>query len=70
LNLYHTSVSDAGLAQLQGLKKLKNVYLWQSKVTDEGAETLKKALPTLSVDMGWKEPAKAEPAKETTTEAK
>jgi len=65
LNLYNTSVSDGGLEQLQGLKKLKNVYLWQSKVTDAGAESLKKALPTLSVDMGWKEPPKAD-TKDTT----
>ena len=62
LNLYHTSVSDTGVEQVQGLKKLKNVYLWESKVTAAGAENLKKALPTLSVDMGWKEPAKTEPA--------
>jgi hypothetical protein len=65
LNLYHTAVSDAGVEQLQGLKKLKNVYLWESKVTDAGADNLKKALPTLSVDMGWKEPPKAD-AKDTT----
>ncbi|MDB5292077.1 MAG: ribonuclease inhibitor [Phycisphaerales bacterium] len=58
LNLYNTGVTDAGLAQLEGLKGLKNLYLWQSKVTDTGAEGLKKSLPTLSIDTGWKEPAK------------
>ncbi|MDB5174523.1 MAG: ribonuclease inhibitor [Phycisphaerales bacterium] len=58
LNLYNTAVTDAGLAQLEGLKGLKNLYLWQSKVTDAGAEGLKKSLPTLSIDTGWKEPAK------------
>lgn len=63
LNLYHTSVTDAGVAQLEPLKKLKNVYLWQSKVTDTGADELKKSLPAVSVDLGWKEPPKAEPDK-------
>jgi Leucine-rich repeat (LRR) protein len=58
LNLYNTSVTDAGMAQLEGLKGLKNLYLWQSKVTDAGADGLKKAIPTIAVDTGWKEPAK------------
>ena len=55
LNLYNTAVTDAGLKDLEGLKALKSIYLWQSKVTEAGADTLKKALPTTSVDMGWKE---------------
>jgi hypothetical protein len=58
LNLYNTSVTDAGMAHLEGLKGLKNLYLWQSKVTDAGADGLKKAIPTVAVDTGWKEPAK------------
>ncbi|HZL35481.1 MAG TPA: c-type cytochrome domain-containing protein [Tepidisphaeraceae bacterium] len=58
LNLYNTAVTDAGLTQLDGLKSLKNVYLWQSKVTESGAKDLKKALPQVAVDMGWKEPGK------------
>jgi len=44
------------------LKHLKNLYVWQTKVTDAGAESLKKANPALSVDTGWKEPAKPETA--------
>jgi hypothetical protein len=56
LNLYNTAVTDAGVSDLSNLKALKNVYLWQSKVTDTGAETLKKAVPSVAVDLGWKEP--------------
>ena len=52
-------VTDGGLENLSGLKTLKNVYLWQSKVSDAGADTLKKALPSAAVDMGWKEPTTA-----------
>lgn len=57
LNLYNTAVSDAGVAKLDGLKSLKKVFLWQSKVTDAGAQDLKKALPQVAVDMGWKAPS-------------
>ena len=52
-------VTDGGLENLGGLKALKSVYLWQSKVSDAGADTLKKALPSAAVDMGWKEPTTA-----------
>ena len=59
LNLYNTAVTDAGLSDLSGLKALKNIYLWQSKVTDTGADSLKKAIPAVAVDLGWKEPTTA-----------
>jgi hypothetical protein len=62
LNLYNTAVSDAGLSDLSGLKSLRNLYLWQSKVTDGGADTLKKSLPSVAVDLGWKEPTTASAA--------
>jgi hypothetical protein len=64
LNLYHTGISDAGLDELKDLKNLKNLYVWQSKVTDGGAEELKKADPSLNIDTGWKETAKADAPKE------
>jgi hypothetical protein len=70
LNLYATSVSDAGLVNLEGMKKLKHLYVWQTKVTDAGAAKLKKAIPGLDVNLGFKlepEPtkiAKAEPKKD------
>ena len=55
LNLYSTGVSDAGLANLQGMKKLKHLYVWQTKVTEAGAANLKKAIPGLDVNLGFKE---------------
>lgn len=55
LNLYSTGVSDAGLTNLQGMKKLKHLYVWQTKVTEGGAANLKKAIPGLDVNLGFKE---------------
>src|SRR6185503_3599845 len=52
LNLYGTAVTDAGLAHLSGMKNLKNLYLWQTKVTADGAASLKKSLPTVTINRG------------------
>jgi len=43
---------DAGLVNLEGMKKLKNLYLWQTKVTDTGVTRLKKALPNVDINRG------------------
>lgn len=56
LNLFDTEITDAGLVKLAKLKSLKKVYVWQTKVTKAGVESLKKALPSLEVDMGWEVP--------------
>ena len=62
LNLYGTQVTDAGLGELEGLKNLRAIYLWQTKVTPEGVESLKKALPQCEINTGWDEKAdKAKP---------
>ena len=53
LNLYQTGITDQGLSQLQELKSLKKIYLWKSKVTPTGATNLQKALPSLTIDLGW-----------------
>jgi len=59
LNLYGTNITDASLANLEGMKKLKHLYLWQTKVTDAGAAKLKKALPGVDINLGYRErPAK------------
>jgi outer membrane biosynthesis protein TonB len=55
LNLYATEVSDGGLANLEGMKKLKHLYVWQTKVSEAGAAKLKKAIPGLDVNLGFKE---------------
>jgi hypothetical protein len=46
-------VTDAGLDQLKGLKHLRNLYVWQTKVTDSGVKKIKAALPNLDVSTGW-----------------
>jgi YHS domain-containing protein len=56
------------LANLSGLKNLKRVYLWQTKVTDKGVADLKKAVANLYVNRGEElaivvAPPPAEPAK-------
>jgi len=53
LNLYGTAIGDAGLEQLTGLKSLRNLYVWQTKVTDEGIKKLKQALPSVNIEKGW-----------------
>ena len=55
INLFDTKVSDAGIAALAELKALKKVYCWQTKVTLAGVNALKKALPTVEIDMGWQD---------------
>jgi hypothetical protein len=66
LNLYGTAVSDAGLTNLEGMKKLKHLYVWQTKVTEAGAAQLKKAIPGLDVNLGFKdEPEPPKIAKKT-----
>lgn len=49
LNLYGTNVTNEGLRQLAGLSKLKKLYLWQSKVDEDGMAWLKAELPDLVV---------------------
>jgi YHS domain-containing protein len=53
--------------KLSGLKGLKRVYLWQTKVTDAGAGALKKAVPGVAVNRGEElaivvKPAETKPA--------
>ena len=63
INLYNTKVTDAGLAVLKNMKFLRKVYAWKSGVTENGAAELKKALPNVDVNLGFKL-AKVEPKKE------
>jgi hypothetical protein len=55
INLFDTKITDAGLRELGKLKGLKKVYCWQTKVTQAGVDALRKALPTVEVDTGWKD---------------
>lgn len=52
LNLYGTRVTDAGLKPLAGLRRLRSLYLWQTQATRAGADSLKRSLPRLSIDLG------------------
>jgi hypothetical protein len=47
LNLGGTSVGDAGLRKLGKCKSLRDVYLWKSSATSQGAEALRKRIPEL-----------------------
>jgi hypothetical protein len=49
VNLYGTGVTDAGLQHLANLKHLKKIFLWQSKVTENGAKQLRAAIPGVEV---------------------
>jgi hypothetical protein len=50
LSLSETRVTDAGLAHLQKLKGLRNLYLKGTKVTSQGVADLRKVLPDLEID--------------------
>ena len=63
INLYNTKVTDAGLSVLKNMKFLRKVYAWKSEITENGAAELKKVLPNVDVNLGFKL-AKVEPKKE------
>ncbi|MDE0576915.1 MAG: hypothetical protein OSB39_08225 [Opitutales bacterium] len=47
LNLGGTEVGDAGLRKLVKCKSLREIYLWKSSATSQGAEALRKRIPEL-----------------------
>ncbi len=49
LNLAGTQVTDAGLAHLKGLRRLTTLNVVRTQVTDAGAQSLKQALPGLTI---------------------
>ena len=69
IHLYNTKVTDAGLASLKNMKFLRKVYGWQSGITEKGAAELKKALPNVDVNLGFKL-VKVEPKEEKKEEVK
>ena len=59
LNLYGTEITDAGLQHFAGLKDLRKLYLWQTKVSYDAAMALEKAIPGLTVNLGYDHPVVA-----------
>jgi hypothetical protein len=49
LDLRKTSVSDAGLRHLHELKRLREIYLDRTEISDRGADDLQQALPQLRI---------------------
>jgi len=49
LNLSGTEVSDGAVKDLARLKDLEEIYLWGSKMTESGVESLIKALPNAKI---------------------
>jgi len=49
LILWDTGIGDAGLEHLKPLKHLREVILWNTRVTGEGADGLQAALPKCDV---------------------
>ncbi|MFY9343566.1 MAG: c-type cytochrome domain-containing protein [Planctomycetota bacterium] len=52
VNAYGTGLGDDGLAKLAALPKLARLYAWQSKVTGDGAKSVRAAHPALQLDLG------------------
>lgn len=60
LNLYGNSkVTDDGLEKLAAAPSLRELYLWQTAVTNESAARLRERRPALVVDLGSAAPAPA-----------
>ena len=51
LSLSGPKVTDAGLAHLEGLGQLQQLVLDETRVTEKGRLTLKRALPKLKIDV-------------------
>ena len=49
LNLSGTKISDRAIKDLSQMKDLEEIYLWNSEVTENGVESLRKALPNAKV---------------------
>jgi hypothetical protein len=49
LGLDHTKVTDAGLPELAGLKRLTTLHLANTRVTERGVQSLQKALPACQI---------------------
>jgi len=49
LNLYGSTISDAGLGALSALPRLERVFVWDTAVTEEGVRALEEARPSLEV---------------------
>ena len=59
LNLYGTTVTDAALEPLRGLKHLGKLYLWKTGVSYDAAVGLERDLPGLDWNLGWDHPVVA-----------
>jgi hypothetical protein len=49
LNLVSSKVTDQSIETIASLKKLEEVYLWNSDVSAEGIARLRKALPNAKI---------------------
>jgi hypothetical protein len=52
LNLYGSDVTDDAVDHIGAIQSLKTIYLWQSGITQEGAERLSALLPNAEIDTG------------------
>ena len=49
INLVSSKVSDASVDTLASIKTLKEVYLWNSDITERGIKRLRGALPDAKI---------------------
>lgn len=52
LNITETNVDDQFLSQLGDFPALKNLYVWGSKISDEGIERARKQFPNINIISG------------------
>ena len=49
-------MTDAGLEPLRKLAKLRNLYVWKTKISWDAAQAMQTAIPGLQVNLGWDHP--------------
>jgi hypothetical protein len=47
-----TAITDAGVAKLSSLKKLKELYLYNTKITAAGLQQVRQSLAKVQIDTG------------------
>jgi Leucine-rich repeat (LRR) protein len=53
LDLNDTAISDDGLVHLANLKKLEELYLYRTKVTNAGVQKLQRKIPKATIYHTW-----------------
>jgi uncharacterized protein involved in tolerance to divalent cations len=60
INLVGTKVTDEGLKKVAALKGMKSIYVWQSDITEQGIQDIRKTHTHIQIVSGLNEQSVAE----------